>query len=139
MNTEDFVTYEQALALKKLGFREKCLYYYFNHTLHPNDVYAHKVDRNSFHRVYSVEALSKIRNVAKEPAVCDAPTLSQVQKWLRKEKGICVEPIFIYEQVFEVILKSISYALYKRLDEKFNSYEEALSDGITECLKLLGK
>lgn len=28
MNTEDFVTYQQALALKKLGFREKCLYHY---------------------------------------------------------------------------------------------------------------
>lgn len=159
MNTEDFVTYEQALALKKLGYREPCLYYYINRTLHPNNVYAHRVDRSSFHRVYSVEALSKVRNVAKEQIVCDAPTLAQVQKWLEKEKGMAICPCpsakfvrntesfkdckWVYTGwIWQAFIIGTDKVLSNGPEDKgtlYSSSEEALSAGITECLKFLEK
>ena len=40
MDKEDFVTHEQALKLKKLGFREPCLYFYdLEGRLCPNEIY----------------------------------------------------------------------------------------------------
>ena len=146
MNKEDFVTYEQALDLKKLGFREPCLYYYFNQTLYPNDVYAHRIDRSSFHRVYSVEALSKVLQQYYEPTICDAPTLAQAQKWLRKEKNLSLEPCFVRrdytdDKQWYCFITNISNKVNglddPDLDDYFSTYEEALSAGITECLKLL--
>lgn len=136
MNTEDFITYKQALALKKLGYREPCLYYYVNWNLIPNNVYAHRVDNNSFHRVYNVKALSKVRNVAKEQIVCDAPTLAQVQKWLRKEKGLFVEAHFMRIDAYTY---EIHGEIHKNDFTVYSIPEEALSAGITECLKLLEK
>ena len=145
MDIKNFVTYEQALTLKKLGFREKCLYYYFNGALYPNDVYAHRIDRNSFHRRYNVESLGKVRNIAKEPLVCDAPTLSQAQKWLIKEKKYYVNPdADVSESWLWVIVNlrnSDLICMWNQTNQPthYNTYEEALSAGITKCLKILNK
>lgn len=144
MNIEDFVTYEQALVLKRLGFKEPCLYYYFNYTLFSNDVYAHRIDRNSFRRRYSVDALNKTRNVSKEPKVCDAPTLAQVQKWLREKEVflfISLEVDSSEKSKFYWYINDINGFIPDDLlpNNSFNTYEEALSAGITECLKRLEK
>ena len=115
------------------------MYYYFNGALYPNDVYAHRIDKNSFHRRYNVESLGKIRNIAKEPLLCDAPTLSQAQKWLIKEKRF-------YVKVDSLCITSWFYDIDNLKDNEsietygvYDSFEEALSAGITECLKLLEK
>ena len=136
MDIKNFVTYEQALALKKLGFREKCLYYYFNGALYPNDVYAHRIDKNSFHRRYNVESLGKIRNIAKEPLLCDAPTLSQAQEWLRKQGYNIGLRIYNYNWELTVCFKFCERPMYNNL---YASYEDALSVGITKCLKFLNE
>lgn len=135
MNNEDFVTYEQALALKKLGFREPCLHYYEEgdtKKLHENFNNNEYKDIHISDLYYSFNS----RNVS---IIIDAPTLAQAQKWLRKNKHIHVEPNIVNENTFRYSIKSIPYSLCRSTRDIFNSYEEALSTGITECLKLLNE
>lgn len=139
MNKEDFVTYEQALALKKLGFKEPCLYFYeLINTLIPNhyDSGDERVFINKLLKNYN----KKYQDIK---GICDAPTLAQVQKWLRKEKNL-----YVCSEIDIVDTEDNKYfwTIYKLPSKKqiwkttnFDSPEEALSAGITECLKLLEK
>lgn len=85
---EDFVTFEIALKLKEKGFIEECIAYY--HTdgelLYNRDQYRGG-DYKSLLRSYN--------SLPKNPIGCeqiDAPTTSQVLKWLREEKNIILTP-----------------------------------------------
>lgn len=138
MNSEDFITYEQALALKKLGFKEKCFFFYENENrIRAFYVAAMDVLLNSNNIGGCVNRRKNI-----DDYTCDAPTLAQAQKWLRKEKKLSIEPVSgdTDEHGWE-------YGLVDRnLSPKFHfncitysSYEEALSAGITECIKILEK
>lgn len=128
MNSEDFVTYEQALALKKLGFREECLYYYNVYNIFsPNLNYEENIDNvNDLLFSHNIHAAGK--------EVCDAPTLWEAQKWLRKEKGYFVEVRFMRMDAY-------TYEIYGKIHRSdytvYPTPEEALSAGITECIKLL--
>lgn len=129
MNSEDFVTYEQALALKKLGFDYKC-----NH-LYENDGTFKEDD------CYGSCNTSKIEYYRKED-YADAPTLAQVDKWLRS-KGlwveICLEPFDEKGWQFDIFnLKDHRYYNFA-FSTVYDTYEKALSAGITECIKILEK
>lgn len=134
MNTEDFVTYEQALALKKLGFNEDSFYHYNQ--------------ENQLRANFSIDTEGSIiegyflRNNTDFSIFITAPTLVQAQKWLRKEKKLSVEPFsslkkgkYTYQIIY--VETGFDYKSFKTLSYRFNSYEEALSAGITVCLKLL--
>ena len=133
MNTEDFCTYEQSLLLKKLGFREECLYHYDRDLLRANSASfgSEEVD-------VSVVDFYTSYNLSDEYFI-DTPTLAQAQKWLRKHKQYSIEVSFDKNhtplwQSFVVRLpdvKNIKNVIFCA------SYEEALSAGITECLKIL--
>ena len=67
----------------------------------------------------------------------DAPTMWEAQKWLREEKQIEIvvhsfdyvgEPYFADIHMYREVRCACSYA---------DSYEEALSEGIKEALKIL--
>ena len=86
---EDFVTYEIAVKLKEKGFREKCLCRYRNYskTLHINEVepeFAREIDYSEFFKCYNSYIDSDI----------DAPTISQVMRWLREVKKLHLEISF---------------------------------------------
>lgn len=80
---EDFVPYELAVKLKEKGFREECLCHYIDNDL-----------------VYNIESPitnnqlwfshNKFDNIWHRDNI-DAPTISQVLKWLREEKKIHFE------------------------------------------------
>ena len=138
MNTEDFCTYEQALALKKLGFRENCLYHYnIVNEFVPNRFNAEdeSITVDDLYDSLNKDTLSDI--------VCDVPTLAQVQKWLREVKDRDVTSIPTIGEFgkkkyrWEVTIFNPDYGNASKT--LFSSYEEALSAGITECLKLLEK
>lgn len=83
---EDFVPFEIAKKLKEKGFSEECIAYY--HTdgelLYNRDQYRGG-DYKSLLRSYN--------SLPKNPIGCeqtDAPTISQVLKWLREEKGFII-------------------------------------------------
>ena len=87
---EDFVTFELAVKLREKGFREDCIAYY--HTdgelIYNSDEY-----RGGDYR----SLLMSYNSLPKNPIGCeqiDAPVISQVLKWLRKEKDIYIT-IFI--------------------------------------------
>lgn len=157
MNTEDFVTYEQAIALKELGFNEKCLHYYEDCEEDPiildNCYSGDEVLLSDLYYSYNTEDSRRFY---------DAPTLAQAQKWLRKEKGLvvcpCPEAIFINDienrknqmwkhngWICDILIIKENNELTNGSDvdgengKLFTSYEEALSAGITECLNFLKK
>ena len=118
MNTEDFVTYEQALALKKLGFNYDCDYYYSE-------------DKELYKYDYHTEYYNGSNNDL------PAPTLAQVQKWLRKEKKLSIEPFSYRKTQWIMDIINLGTMDCPGIWDKHTSYEEALSAGINECLKLL--
>ena len=132
MNTEDYVSYPLALALKKAGFDYPC-YFYYTRKDEPDD------------HVYSTTSeeapIDYNRSVY---AGCSMPTLAQAQKWLREVKRIEVnaswESIkrywFFYTNFMDVPdivnLEDIS-------DSVYSTYEQALSAGIAAALELIEK
>lgn len=84
---EDYVSFDLAKKLKEKGFKELCLAYYTNDdTLYYN--YSHKAgvcykDCYLSHNLMPKDSVSG--------KFVDAPTISQILKWLRKAKNIDVE------------------------------------------------
>lgn len=131
---EDYVTFEQALKLKELGFNWKCIRFY-------------NISQSSyplFKRIgeYEIE-FGDYNNKAQH--LCSAPTLTQSQKWLREVKGIHV---WVESEPNEYD-NGITYAIYvwdnnkRQYPENYNgiesrnNYEQALSLGIDKALKIL--
>ena len=88
--TEDFVPFNLAVKLKEKGFREKCLRYYDTEDDDRSFLYwnAHEADIDYyFYHSWNTrcEGYNYIR--------FDAPTISQVLKWLREEKKIHFESV----------------------------------------------
>lgn len=124
MIAEDFVTYEQALDLKKLGFTEKCLYFY---------------EKNK-ELVFTIGAYPSSLNKIDSCSI-DAPTLTQAQQWLRKVKLLHISPVPLDKDKWSYYIYNLNNHLSIATDNHkyMSSYENALSVGITECLKLLEK
>lgn len=131
MNTEDFVTYKQALALKELGFDLKVNHYYDDEGYIIENLadYSEEVPYGEY---------TSYDNFNYEDFY-SAPTLAQAQKWLRKNKRYSVEELYDCDDKWSYFIVRMSDGEYIRHIRDFNSSEEALSAGITECLKLLEK
>ena len=137
MNTEDFVTYEQALALKKLGFDYKVTHYYETNS---NIYNFHPAFEQGWYTCYDINVDILSKNFNEFKGHCSAPTLAQVQKWLRKEKKYHIAPLCIEENIWYYSVDELIQNVVVALNEsEFTSYEEALSSGITECIKILDK
>ena len=88
----DFVTLEIALKLREKGFREECIAYY-----HTDGELLYNRDQYRGGNYKSL--LRSYNSLPKNPIGCeqiDAPTISQVLKWLREEKKIHIEIGFGY-------------------------------------------
>ena len=92
--TEDFVNFELAKKLKEKGFDEECLSYYTSdYTLYLNKVVlcddkyfeVAEIDYEECLRSYNTQKDRLLRTIV------DAPTISQVLKWLREEKKLHIE------------------------------------------------
>lgn len=137
MNAEDFVTYEQALALKKLGFNENCFYHYnLNKELRAN----FSIDNNAC----IIEGYF-LRNNTNFSICITAPTLAQAQKWIltNNKVFITVEPYFVNWEngnysnpKYEYIIVDNDGNRYESSSRKtyFDSPEEAMSAGITDYI-----
>ena len=123
MEKEDFVTCEQAYTLKELGFDLHAEYYYSRFT---------GLTRAAVPNNFNADCL-----------ILSAPTLVQVQKWLLKNKSKFVN---YYFSIGDGAYEKDGYGFtitdirsYKSVSNfiTYDTPEEALSAGITECLKLL--
>lgn len=129
MEREDFVTYEQAKALKELGFEHPCThgYYEFKNKepwLNTCDYANNTIGGDFFY--YS------------------APTLYQVQKWLREDKDVSVTiRIFTFDDNGPMYCADVCKInreekhLNLICGPRSNSYEGALSLGIDKALDFL--
>lgn len=129
MNNEDFVTYEQAVKLKELGFDWKCNHSYYGRRSKGLIEFCTYYDFN--------------KNGG--PNECSAPTLSQAQKWLREVKGIHIEIKYTFNPQYEpwigklVIIGDQPEPNTIINTDTCDSYEEALLEGIGRALELLTK
>lgn len=122
---EDFVTYEQAVQLKELGFDWKCFGYYLY-----NDGVSFGETPKEYNYIVGNNHIS-------------APTLAQAQKWLYNHFGLWIEIIY------EVKKKSFEYNVFNKSDNTKKSFfnpwvkivydtpTKALSAGIDKALEIL--
>ena len=130
---KDYCDYDTCVALEELGFREPTLTHYMEN--YPNNLIYHYHDNACVKDCY--------RRVSSRNGVFGAPTLYDAQKWLRGEKKI---DIFVragylgknrvrhyYVEVF-----TSKDVIYLDNDSKdYDSYEEALLEGVRASIKLL--
>jgi len=119
MIEDTYVSFEQAKALKELGFPQ---------------------DKNSNYLFYDEEG--SLRSFHISPTFklqFKRPTLSLVQKWLREEKNIHLvinEDRFDLWSIWGHEIKPLEFSVFERIGG-FTSYEQALSAGIDKCIELL--
>lgn len=147
----DFVTFEIANKLKEKGFKEKCVAYYWEkineHT--PAFVVEDNIPEDG---ICLLDLLSN-HNQAEWSCFIDAPTISQVLKWLREEKKLHIEPCVLADSDTDADNKIINeytywsfsiisietgdmiYFEYEHIDDKrFDTYEQAVLAGIEYVL-----
>lgn len=121
---EDFVTFEIAKKLKEKGFDYPCVGHYVNNQLY----IAHY--QNAFH--------------SDKDESFDAPTISQVLKWLREEKKIHLIVEITDSGWYYTLYPNVRWENDKLKSDKYimsfknkTSYEEAVLAGIEYCLNKL--
>lgn len=125
---EDFVSFEIAKKLKEKGFREECLAYYSK----DSDFY--------YNTSYCSDVDCAFKSFNSRPNhICgkriDAPTISQVLKWLREEKKLFIEISCNYTDYFPTVrLLDSRQTDYIRGDVVYSTYEQAALAGIEYSL-----
>lgn len=148
--SENFVTYEQALVLKKLGFNWPVNHRYF--ARHFQEMIP---DEDDFEDYIKANTCYDNCNGTEfyVDYVISAPTLAQVQKRLRTEHKTFVTSDVCFKDYYKGNFSNPKYQ-YITVDMRknsrasriesdynrgmlYNTPEEALSAGITECLEFL--
>lgn len=139
---EDFVTYELAVKLKEKGFREECIATY--------DIEDKEFDFNN----YILRVAYQMNVTAKDclrvfndsnSGIIDAPTISQVLKWLREVKGIHITVLPLWEGYYAEVFTKVRWetddthqrGLCFNIDKciyKNETYEAAALAGVNYCL-----
>ena len=130
LTEKDYCDYDTCVALMEMGYDGYCAAYYH---LFDNDDDA----RNSFEYAYGFD-FQNSNNIYR----VGAPLLYQAQKWLREEKNVIVDVRYgaLYYNV--VLNHTITGGRHIVKDKNnriadFTEYEEALSEGIKEAVKIL--
>lgn len=127
----DFVNFEIAKKLKEKGFREECFarYYCSDKAYFERNSYNPDTESN-FYCYNNDEDLGRF--------YIDAPTISQVLKWLRNEKSIYCLPFFEQgvDMWFYVISKPACGCEFPEFMSKsvYDTYEQAALAGIEYVL-----
>ena len=141
LTEKDYCDYDTCVALKELGFNEPTLAYYLGFLSSKPLLYL-VIDKDCMPEdgVNVFDLLSN-SNKYKDSKNIDAPTLWEAQKWLREEKDVL---IIVCPYTYSVVEKihtwtceiwfgdNLEYEIHD-----FKSYEEALSEGIKEAVKIL--
>jgi len=115
--TREFITYEQALALKELGFDEPCLATYHKelHTIIP--IYAKYTNQD----------------------VIKAPLYQQAFRWFREKHDL--EHEILYDLGNDLTNKVYLYSIYvtDNRSEEYKTYEEAESACLDKLIEIVKK
>ena len=133
----DFVTFDIAKKLKEKGFREECFAYYTSeYTLYNNLVVLCDDKYLEVAEIDYTESLTSNNSVRenKYNNICDAPTISQVLKWLREDKKlhINIEIMRTNKYCFDIYETHSCNFVFGFADNSLmtESYEEAALAGI---------
>ena len=128
LTEKDYCDYETCVALKELEYVGSSRYYYTQRD--------HKFHYDAYNKFYTVRTADAMGYVL-------AVHLYEAQKWLREEKktGVFISG-FIDGYTFWVYNLLSGDTLYQgffnnETGKKYESYEEALSEGIKEAVKIL--
>lgn len=153
MKTTDYCDYKLSLALKACGFDEPCNYgYSVKMRLEPEVSFGEpKMVHSKAPKNYN----DNRKGIEKGLSFCSAPLLYHAQKWLRDKKGIAINVIAHdasdkYREGkyhwMEVHLPNSNENGPQWMDwfiygehPLFDTYEEALSDGLSQMLELIKK
>mgnify|MGYP002508063026 CR=1 FL=1 len=134
---EDFVPYELAKKLEEKGFNEPCIAHYSGGALYYNSFGVHGEDEYIDYNI-SID----VRDLLRRKGLL-APTISQVLKWLREEKGFHIDIRFDNRGfgacVDKYDIHTLEYISFNPLlDFGFHkSYEQAAIEGIEYALNKL--
>ena len=138
---EDFVTFEIAKKLKEKGFKQKCLAYYDvedNVGLLYNTQYTDEALPCQYTNLLQCHNTCEAETQPDDSDFCvDAPTISQVLKWLREEKKLHVHPepaYFSKVGLWEVYIVNINDYVQCSTNKEYDSYEQAALAGIEYVL-----
>ena len=126
---EDFVNFSIAKKLKEKGFIELCLACYIDDTLYYN--YSNK-NRVCYKDCYLSHNLMPECSVSDK--FVDAPTISQVLEWLRKEKKMHIIIPASFEDGYWWEVRDFNREISEYSYAEHTSYEEASLAGIEYVL-----
>lgn len=113
---KEFLTYEQAKALKELGFDEKCLWYYTTHgTLIEERWYKHP-NKSSW--------------------TVNTPLKQQAFRFFREKFGLAGIIEAVNKTHYEFYILPLGQEEYVKPPNAFNTYEEAESACIDKLIEL---
>lgn len=136
LTNKDYCDYDTCVALKELGFDEKCHGYYEPLKKCFNTI-----------SIKHCQCNSEVNDIG----VIICPTLYEAQKWLREEKGIFSDIGLLNDSVFYYCIRQkknnywieiySSFFHESLFDDygKFESFEEALAEGIKKSINILKK
>lgn len=135
LTEKDYCDYDTCVALKELGYNQPSIAFY------PcQDIIVDCIDSNG--ELYEAEydkgnlvLYSSLNNKNHDINKVQAPLLYEAQKWLREEKGIIISPAPYEDFKWCACVYRVKFP--DELCKEFDTYEEALSEGIKEAVKLL--
>ena len=153
LTEKDYCDYDTCVALKELGYNQ---YTSLRSYAGKGGVRLWDFDGEPNYKEGELIALSDMYDIPRDGNEVAAPLLYEAQKWLREEKEVYVTVISEYNEFGPI--KGVKYRLevahwkddefgyetIEWLDEEcshtiitFDSYEEALSEGVREAVKIL--
>ena len=135
---KEFCDYETSVALKELGFREKCPTYY--DTEDNVGLLLNTQWTSDYMPCQFIDCLeSHNSNTSDENSYVDAPTIYQAQKWLMEDKKLFVEvTLGTFDQTYLwEICNTENSDLITGGFSSYDTYEEALSEGIKNAIEML--
>ena len=134
---KEFCDYETSVALKELGFREKCPTYY--DTEDNVGLLLNTQWTSDYMPCQFIDCLeSHNSNTSDENSYVDAPTIYQAQKWLMEDKKLFVEvTLGTFDQTYLwEICNTENSDLITGGFSSYDTYEEALSEGIKNAIEM---
>ena len=134
LTEKDYCDYNTCVALKELGYKVPTSAYYM-----PNNNQLILVI-NQFRGGAAMDCFYSNNSLPKEcmgSDFIDAPTMWEAQKWLREEKKIEVLALSkgMVGVPYDAQVYTEDYVIQEGIE--YNSYEEALLEGIKEAVKIL--
>ena len=136
---KEFVTYEQALALKELGFDEPCFGFY---KLKHSNIYYNTIVQTQIHKFRNNSDLNLYSDLKEKIA---APLKQQSFKWFRDKHEIEVTIACFYNNKLDMPYGKRVYHCHIVRDgittkgPKFKTYEEGESTCIDKLIEIVKK